>query len=108
MLQATGEDAEGSAAVGDLRVVMHLLARLTSAEPGLALTLVQMPVQPGTTGKGTPSGRAQDLLMLVAGIMSLLSQLFASPQNHVDALSLLGGRLHAPHMSCHSAWQGTS
>ena len=90
-LQATGEGAEVSGAVSDLRAVMRLLARLTSAEPGLAVTLVQMPVQ-SDADKAEERRRPQDLLTLVAAVMSQLSQLFAAPlEGHADGLSLLGG-----------------
>ena len=71
---------------------MHLLAQLTSAEPGLALSLVQMQVPSGAEGDA-------DLLTLAAGCLSL--QRAAARLSDAEALQpygeLLPYRLQATH-----------
>ncbi len=87
-LQAAEGGAEVVAAVLDLRAAMHALARLTSANPALAIGLVQMPVSGRGSGEG--GGRGPNLLSLLAAVMSLLTKLLAAPTSITDSLSLLG------------------
>ena len=60
---------------------MHLLAQLTSVEPGLALSLVQMQVPSGAEGDA-------NLLTLAAGCLSL--QRAAAGLSDAEALQLYG------------------
>ena len=96
MLQAAQADsAEGGPLRDPASVLlpgMHLLAQLTSAEPGLALSLVQMQVPSSAEGDA-------DLLTLAAGGLSL--QRAAAGLSDAEALQLYGELLpcspHAQH-----------
>ena len=76
---------------------MHLLAQLTSAEPGLALSLVQMQVPSGGEGDA-------DLLALAAGGLSL--QRAAAGLSDAEALQLyselplMACKAQLPELSC--------
>lgn len=72
-------------AVKALSPPMHLLARMTTAQPALAVSLVQMRV-PSTAGD--ESGR--DLVSLVASALSVLPQLHAHAQLRPRLLLVLG------------------
>lgn len=70
---------------------MHLLARMTTAQHALAVSLVQMRVPSNLQGSGADSSR--DLVSLVASALSVLPQLHAHAPLHHPLLSILGAQL---------------
>lgn len=85
MLQAMQTDSTQGGPLRDPASVllpgMHLLAQLTSAEPGLALSLIQMQVPTGAEGDA-------DLLTLAAGGLAL--QRAAAGLSDSEVLQLYG------------------
>lgn len=86
--QALGRIEE---ALAVLSPPMHLLARMTTAQHALAVSLAQMRVPSNFQGSGADSRR--DLVSLVASALSVLPQLHAHAPLRHQLLSILGAQL---------------
>lgn len=75
-------------AVAELTPAVHLLARMSSAQPALAVSLAQMRLPSGADGPQAHSSR--DLVDLIASALSVLPQLHSHAQLRHNLLSLLG------------------
>ncbi|KAK9819662.1 hypothetical protein WJX72_000881 [[Myrmecia] bisecta] len=60
------------ASLRELAASVHLLARITSFQPGLGLELMQLPVM-GPAAPAGPTGKGQDLLNVVSQALSVLA-----------------------------------
>ncbi|BDA41474.1 probable Nucleoporin NUP188 homolog at N-terminal half [Coccomyxa sp. Obi] len=74
-------------AVAALSPAVHLLARMSSAQPALAVSLAQMRLPSGAGG--TQAHGSRDLIDLIASALSVLPQLHAHAQLRHNLLSLL-------------------
>lgn len=87
--------AKVEAAMAAVAPAMHLLARMTAAEPALAVSLVQMRLPAPLGPPGSAADASADLLSLVAAALSVLPQLHAFSELRRCVLSVLGAHLHS-------------
>lgn len=87
-------------AVAELSPAVHVLARMSSAQPALAVSLAQMRLPSGAEGPQAHS--SGDLVDLIASALSVLPQLqaHAHAQLRHSLLSLLGAECSLAEKCC--------